>query len=116
MLMGAHTLEIGSGYFPSWYDGFREDLEKNWPQLKVIRFAISDGFGLARESYFAKVRREILQGRIENLVRYRFEHGRPFSAVERMVDRRNEGAKEWLDYLWGCFYESRKLGRYVIPT
>ena len=111
ILVDAHTLEIGSDYYPSWYDGFREDLEQHAPQLKVIRFAISGQFG--PYGHGEEAGREILLGQIEDLVRYRFEHGRPFSAVERMSFRRHN---EVLDYLWRCFYDRRKLGQYLRPT
>ena len=114
-LANAHTLEIGSGYFPFWYKGFREDLEQLWPQLEVIRFAIPDDPELTEERDGDEADRDVLLDQIEDLVRYRFEHGRPFSAVERMVVGGSEQNRR-LDYVWRSFYVSRKLGQYVRPT
>ena len=114
VLSDAHTLEIGSGYFPLWYDRFREDLGRLGPQLKVIRFAILDDPEQTEESGVDEA--DSLQDQIEDLVQYRFEYGRPFSAVERMVDGGSERANRQLVYLWRCFYGSHKLGQYVRPT
>ena len=117
VLLDAHTLEIGDCLFPFWYGGFLDDLKQLGPQLKTIRFAISeeldpfpedgDDTGLWGDELFDN---------IEELVRYRFSQGRPFSVVERMVTSKSERTNRGQDFVWRCFYNSRELGRYVQPA
>ena len=116
VLKNAHTLEVGSGYFPLWYDRFQEDLKQLGQQLKVIRFVISNRLELTEENDEDEADRVNLLRQIEDLVRYRFEHGRPFSTVERMVVGGSGRTNRHLDYLWRSFYGSRKLGEYVLPA
>jgi hypothetical protein len=75
LLLDAHTLEIGNDYFPPGYDGLLDDLKRLGPQLKTIRFAISDEL----EPFKGSVGYEDWGGgqldRIEELVKYRFEQG-----------------------------------------
>ena len=92
MLSDVHTLEIGSGYFPDWYDEFLDDLKQVGPQLKTIRFALPDElepFPVADDS---REGHELLDS-IQELVRERFFQGRPLSAVERMVTGDSERVK-----------------------
>lgn len=116
LLSDVRTLEIGNGYFPLWYRGFLHDLKQLGPQLKVIRFAISEDL----EPFRGDDQYELFGGffldQIEELVRFRFEKGQPFSVVERMRIGGNERANRQRDYVWRCFYGSRKLGRYVCPV
>lgn len=114
LLLDAHTLEIGAGYFPDWYDGFLNDLKQLGPQLKTIRIAIPDHLEPFRTSdstyeYWGGA----MLDKIKELVRYRYEQGRPFSVVERVVVDESERSNRHKDYLWRCFYGGRKLGRYV---
>ena len=114
MLMDAHTLEMGCGYFPYWYDGFLDDLKQLGPQLKTVRFAIpeemepfpgdDDGFWLRDDG---------LLDSIEDLVRYRSSQGRPLSAVERMVTNKSERANREQDFVWRCLYDGRELSKFV---
>jgi len=116
VLSDAHTLEIGNGYFPFWYDRFLDDLKHLGPQLKVIRFAISDKLEPFKRSDEYEACGGFLLDQIEELVKYRFERGRPFSTVERMVVGGSEWANRQQDYVWRCFYGSRKLCQYVRPA
>ena len=114
LLLDAHTLEIGDGYFPLWYDGFLNDLKQLGPQLKTIRFAISDDLEPFRSrEYEYEDWGGFLLDDIEELAKYRCEQGRPFSIVERMVVSESERSNRQQDYVWRCFYGSRKLGQYV---
>ena len=114
LLSDAHTLEIGDGYFPFWYHGFVCDLKQLGPQLKIIRFAVSDELEpfMGSDEHWGS----FFLDRIEELVKYRFEQGRPFSAVERMVVHESERTNRHEDYVWRCFYGSRKIGQYVQPV
>ena len=115
LLLDAHTLEIGNGYFPFWYDEFLDDLKELGPQLKTIRFAIWDElepFESKADEYQNWGGGGLLDD-IEELVKYRCEQGRPFSAVERMVISKSERSNRQQDYVWRCFYGSRKLSQYV---
>jgi hypothetical protein len=114
VLSDAHTLEIGCGYFPFWYDEFMEDLEQLGSHLKVIRFAIPEGLFDGGDD--GEDHESSLLDPIEELVRNRLDNGRPFSAVERMVVGGSERSNRQQDFMWRCFYGSRKLGRYVRST
>lgn len=116
MLLDAHILEVGDGYFPSWYDGFVEDLQQLGPQLKILRFAIPEGMELFGGNGGDEEDRDILLGEITELVKYRFEHGRPLSSVERMVVGGDERLNRQQDFVWRCFYRSYMLGQYVQPA
>ena len=114
VLLDAHTLEIGVGYLPDWYDGFLDDLKQLGPQLKTIRFAIP-----GRDEFWGD--NELFDA-IEDLVQYRFDQGRPLSAVERMVTDRCRAASgtseskrvnREQEFVWKCFYDCRKLSKYV---
>ena len=115
---GAHTLAVGRSYLTLWYRDFLEDLKQLGSQLEVIRFEVweeMDPFG--DENYAGKA----LYGHdpldnIEELVKYRFEIGHPFSVVERIVVGGSERSNRQQDYVWRCFYGDRKLGRYVLSV
>ena len=116
LLSDVRALEIGNGYFPSWYNGFSDDLKQLGPQLKIIRFAVSDEL----EPFKGSEKYDILGGRfldkIEELVKYRFEQGRPLSVIERMSVGGSEQINRQQDYVWRCFYGSRRLSQYVRPV
>jgi len=114
LLLDAHTLEIGDEYFPFWYNGFLGDLKQLGPQLRTIRFAISDTQEpfQSRGDEYEDWGGYLLDG-IEELVKHRCEEGRPFSVVERMVVSGGERSNRQQDYAWRCFYGSRDLGQYV---
>ena len=117
LLLDTHTLEIGDGYFQFWYDAFSDDLKQLGPQLKTIRFGISDELEPFKSSdeYGDWGGDELDE--IEELVKYRCEQGRPFSTVERMVVNGSERSdRQPEDCVWRCFYGSRKLGQYVRPA
>ena len=116
LLSDVHTLEIGDCYFPFWYPGFMCDLKQLGPQLKIIRFAISDELEPFKGSNEYGDWGGFFLDRIEELVKYRFEQGRPFSAVERMVVNRSERTNRQEDYVWRCFYGSHELSQYVRPA
>lgn len=116
VLSDAHTLEIGNGYFPCWYDTFLDDLKKLGPQLKTIRFAIPDELESFRGDGDGNWQQDSgLLNNIEDLVRYRFNQGRPLATVERMVtskDERRNGEQGWT---WKRFYNGRQLSEFVQP-
>ena len=117
LLADAHTLEVGRGYLMHWYDDFLDDLKQLGPQLKTIRFEVweeMEPFGKA--GYEDKMYGHDLLDGIEELVRYRFENGCPFSVVERMVVCESERSDRQQDHVWRCFYDDRKLGQYVRPV
>jgi len=116
LLTDVHTLEIGKNYWASWYNGFMADLKDLGPELKTIRFEISDEHEPfeGRDEY-DEWGGELLD-QIEELVKHRFEQGRPFSVVERLVVGGSERINRQQDYVWRCFYGSRKLDRYVVPV
>ena len=92
LFIDAHTLEIGLGYAPDFCSRFLDDLKESGPQLKTIRFEIP-----------------------EELVVYRFEHGRPFSVVERMVVDESERVSRKQDVAWRSYYDNYCLDQYVRP-
>jgi hypothetical protein len=114
LLMDAHTLEVGCNYLMGWYDSFWEDLKQLGPQLKTVRFEVSGDMepcpddGCLHEDWDGE-----LWENIEDLVRYRFDQGRPFSAVERLIVSESERENRLQAYVWRFFYGSRKIGQYV---
>ena len=116
LLADAHTLELGRGYLRWWYPGFLDDLKQLGPQVKTIRFEIPEDTEPFKERLDVYQRRGgKLLDQIEELVKYRFEQGRPFSVVERMVVSESGRVNRLQDYVWRCFYGDRELSRYVRP-
>ena len=115
LMMDAQTLEVGFNYQLTWYKSFWDDLKQLGTQLKTIRFEVSEdaepcrGNDCTHEDCF-------MCDTIEDLVKYRFDQGRPFSAVERMVVSENDRDNRYQAYLWRCFYGVRELGQYVRPV
>jgi hypothetical protein len=117
LLTDACILEVGRGYLPFLYSGFLDDLKQLGPQLKTIRFEVWEEVEPFRERDDEYERRGgSLLDQIEGLVKYRFEQGHPFSAVERMVVSESERSNRLQDHIWRRFYDSRNLGRYVRPV
>ena len=109
----AHTLEIGCPYVTYFYPGFLDDLKQLGPRLKTIRFELPEETKPFQEMDMNEYwDRRVLDG-IEDLVRHRFEQGRAFSSVERMVVSESERTNRVQDYIWICFYG--RLERYVQP-
>jgi hypothetical protein len=117
LLVDVHTLEVGRGYLPFFYSGFLDDLKQLGPQLKTIRFEVWEEMEPSAESgdeyerWWGRRLDEIV-----DLVKCRFEQGRPFSAVERMVVSESERSNRLQDHVWRCFYRSRNLGQYIQPA
>ncbi len=115
LMMDAQTLEVGFNYQLGWYKSFWDDLKQLGTQLKTIRFEVPEdmepcrGNDCIHKNYF-------MCNTIEDLVKYRFDQGRPFSAIERMVVSENDRENRSQAYLWRCFYGVRKLGQYVRPV
>ena len=111
----AHTLDIGEEYFPCWYDGFLEDLKQLGPQLKTMRFEIRDREFL---KIGGKLGSSFVLDAIEELVKYRFEHGRPFSSVERwtMEEDGELSLDEYEHFSWEDFCVRRGLDRCLLTT
>jgi len=114
MLSDVHTLEIGSGYFPYWYDEFLDDLKQVGPQLKIIRLEISNELEPFPAGDDSREGRRLLDS-IEELVQERFFQGMPLSAVERMVTSDSERVNREQDFVWRCLYKGRELGKFVQP-
>ncbi|KAF9787506.1 hypothetical protein BJ322DRAFT_729341 [Thelephora terrestris] len=114
LFMDAHTLEIGRGY-ANFYCGFLSDLKHLGPQLKTIRFEIPGGSEpYLPLGYKYKWWTDKLLDFIEDLVIYRFEHGRPFFPVERMVVSKSKRVNREQDLVWQFFYNDRHLDRYLL--
>jgi len=114
MLLDVHTLEIGSGYFPFWYDELLDDLKQVGPQLKIVRLEIPDElepFPVAGDSREGRV----FFDSVEKLVRQRFSQGRPLSVVERMVTSSSKRVNREQDFVWRCLYNGRDLGKFIQP-
>ena len=112
-LRDAHTLEVGSICSRCWCSDFWGYLKLLGPQLKTIRFEIPEETEPFRgsEEYWDWGGGWL--DAIEDLVVYRFENGRPFSSVERMVVSDGETANRQQEFVWRWFYNDRRLDRYV---
>ena len=117
LLADVHTLEVGRGYLPFFYPAFLYGLKRLGPQLKTIRFEVweeMEPFEESGDEYERWGGRRLDE--IVDLVKCRFEQGRPFSAVERMVVSENERSNRLQDHVWRCFYRGRNLGQYIQPA
>lgn len=114
LMMDARTLEVGYNYLIGWYESFWEDLKQLGPHLKTIRFEVSGDMEPCPDDGYMHEDWDIdLWENIEDLAKYRFENGRPFSTVERLVVSESERDNRMQAYVWRCFYGSRKIGQYV---
>jgi len=118
LMMNVQTLEVGFNYLTGWYGSFWEDLKQLGTQLKTIRFEVSgdmepcSDYGCIYDDFDCE-----MWDNIEDLVKYRFDQGRPFSAVERLVVSESETRENRMQaYVWRCFYGTHKLGQYVRPV
>jgi len=117
LMVDAHTLEVGFNYLMGWYASFWEDLKQLGTQLKTIRFEVSgDMEPCPDDGYMDDDWDSDLWDSIEDLVKYRFDNGRPFSAIERLVVSESERENRLQAYVWRCFYGSRKIDQYVKST
>ena len=114
MLSDVHTLEIGIGYFPYWYDAFLDDLKQLGPQLKNIRLEIPEGLEPFPGDVNLWEDSELVDS-IEDLVQDRFLQGRPLSAFERMVTSDSERLNREQDFVWRCLYDGRELSKFIKP-
>jgi hypothetical protein len=110
-MMDAQTLEVGFNYLLGWYETFWEGLKQLGPQLKTIRFEVSEEkMELCAFDHCIHGGRSCSRwGVIEDLVKYRFDQGRPFSVVERMVVSENDRANRMQAYMWRYSYGIRNL-------
>jgi hypothetical protein len=117
LLADVHTLEVGRGYLSLFYPSFLDDLKQLGPQLKTIRFEVWEEMEPFKENSDTYEHwGGCLLDEIEDLVKHRFEEGRPFSVVERMVVSESERSNRLQDHVWRCFYGDRNLGRYLQPV
>ena len=116
LLKDVHTLEIGRGYAPDFYPELWANLREFGPQLRTIRFEVQEeteplqGIDEEYECWGGD-----LLNHIEELVAYRSGQGRPFSTVERMVVSESEWVNRQQEFVWRCFYNDRRLDRYLQP-
>jgi hypothetical protein len=109
-----HTLEIGNGCV-RLYPEFLDDLKQLGEQLKTIRFEIPEETEPFRMSDDYVMWGGRLLDDIEELVTYRFAHGRPLASVERMVVSRSERVNRQQGFVWRCFYNDRHLDQFIQP-
>ena len=112
LVMDAHTLDIGLTYSALWGENFWMDLQELEPQLKTIRFEVSEDMGPIAGPKEYDWDDHVLD-KIADLVEYRFKMGQPFSAVERMVVSEDERVNQLHDHTWRSFYEGRKIRDYL---
>lgn len=109
----AHTLEVRILCARRLGGDLLRDVVEALPQLKTIRFEVTEGMDASDDGGYGRDQQILYL--IENLAKRRFEQGMPFSAIERMVIGSDEDAVE-LDWIWGEFYDSRRIGRYVVSA
>jgi len=114
LMVDAHTLEVGCNYLMGWYTSFWEDLKQLGTQLKTIRFEVSgDMEPCPDDGYMDDEWDSEVWDSIEDLAKYRFDHGRPFSTIERLVVSESERENRLQAYVWRCFYGGRKIDQYI---
>lgn len=115
----AHTLEVELIYTHTtgWhYDTFWNRVKRAGLQLKTIRFEVSENMDPFHSRMDDPDKDNQVFSRIEDLVKYRFEQGRPFAVVERLVVSEDERVNRLQAHAWNSFYNSRGIGRYVVPV
>jgi hypothetical protein len=118
-LLDAHTLEVELIYTHTsgWnYDTFWNRVKQAGPQLKTIRFEVSENMDPLHSRMDDPDLDNLVFSGIEGLVKYRFERGRPFAVVERLVVSEDERVNRLQAHAWNSFYNSRGIGRYVVPV
>jgi hypothetical protein len=113
LMADAHTLEVGLNYLSGWYENFWEDLKQLGTQLKTIRFEISGDMEPCIDRCIHDDLDCDMWDTIEDLVKYRSDQGRPFSAVERLATSESESENRLQAYVWRCFYGTHKLDQYI---
>jgi len=108
LLANAQILEVGYTYLRGSYHGLWDDL-KQLTHLKTIRFEVLNDRCL---DYCTDLECSRWNA-IEDLVKYQFRKGRPFSVVERLVTSNSERENRLQAYMWRWFYGTHKLARYV---
>jgi len=124
LMMDAQTLEVGWNYLMGWYTSFWEDLKQLGAQLKTIRFEVTGDMELCLDDdlmdddWDSEVWDSISEAfdNVKDLVKYRFDQGRPFSTIERLVVSESELENRMQAYVWRCFYGSQKIGQYFRST
>ena len=114
LMLDAQTLEVGYNYMVGWDRGFWGEVKQLGTQLKTIRFEVSGEMECVDDDEW-DVDDEVWDN-IEDLVKYRFDQGRPFSTVGRLVVSGSDRDNRMQDYAWRCFYGCRKVGQYVRPA
>ena len=126
LMVDAHTLEFGLSYSACWGEKFWAELKELGPQLKTIRFEVSEKvgpfgrlddpdcnwspgcFGIPKRCWGDRS-----LNNIADLVEHRFKEGRPFSTVERLVISEDERVNQMQDHVWRCFCDSRGIQDYL---
>jgi len=115
LLADVHTMEVGRDCLQHFYTGFLDDLKQLGSQLKTIRFEVPEDAEPFKGPAGYEDRGGYVLDDIEDLVKCRFERGRPFSLVERMVVSESEQVNRQQAYVWRSFYYDRCLDQYVRP-
>jgi len=115
LMVDAHTLDIGLTYSEDRW--FQAKLKQLGPQLKTIRFEISEKMNPIRGPGEQRVPwdSQVLDG-IADLIEYRFKMGWALSTVERMVVSEDQQVDRLQDRVWRQFYDSRKIEEYLAPV
>jgi len=114
LMADAQTVEMGMSYSGCKSNTLWAELKQLGPQLKVIRFEISEELDpLGGSNDLSPFLDDKVLERIADLVEYRLKEGRPFSTVERMVGSEDEWVDLQQDRVWRSFYEDRRIGEYL---
>ena len=108
-----HTLEISKIRLRYPLADFLNILKSLGPQLKTIRFETPGETEPFRECEEYQTWGGGWWDAIEDLVVHRFENGRPFSSVERMVVSESERDNRQQELVWKWFYDDRCLDQYI---
>jgi hypothetical protein len=118
LMVDAYTLDIGLTYSGCQGDNFWAKLKQLGPQLKTIRFEVSEKMvpfgGLSDpESPWDD---HIILDKIADLVKHRFKEDRPLVTVERMVVSEDERVNWLQDFVWRWFRSGRRIQEYLVSA
>ena len=113
LMADAHTVDIGLSYSEYWGGEFWIELQELGPQLKTIRFEVSEKMGPFGGSSDPDYCGGHILDKIADLVEHRFKGGRPFSTVERMIVSGDKRVDRLHDHVWGSFCDGRRIREYL---
>ena len=112
LIQDASTVEVRLVHGRAWNWNLWGALMSTGTQLKVVRVEVPEPIEQTRRHGDLAWDGDVF-GRIDQLVRYRFESGSPLTAVERLVVNDDDRINGEQDTTWNQFYRTRDIASYL---